>query len=214
MKSSNIKDDSEITLELSPLNNKSIINEKRVKRILNPYFITGFSDAEGCFAIGLTKDSKRKTGWIISLEFVILLHGKDRALLEAIQCFFSGVGSIVKGGGGNGIAYKVRSINDLTIVMDHFDEYPLITQKYSDYKLFKQAFEIVSQKEHLNISGLEKIISLKASMNKGLSVRLKEAFPNIIPVQRPFIKLPLNLSPYWLAGFVTGDGCFFINIFK
>jgi len=30
--------------------------------VLNPYFVTGFSDAEGCFAIGLTKDSKRKTG--------------------------------------------------------------------------------------------------------------------------------------------------------
>jgi hypothetical protein len=29
---------------------------------LNPYFITGFSDAESSFIIGLAKDSKRKTG--------------------------------------------------------------------------------------------------------------------------------------------------------
>jgi len=43
----------------------------------------------------------------------------------------------------------------------------------------------MSQKEHLNLEGIIKIISIRASMNTGLSSELKVAFPNIIPVSRP-----------------------------
>ena len=64
---------------------------------------------------------------------------------------------------------------------------------------------------------MEKIVSLKASMNRGLlSDKLKSAFTNIMPIQRPEtpVKFPLNISPYWLAGFTSGEGCFFIHIYK
>ena len=37
--------------------------------------------------------------------------------------------------------------------------------------------------EHLTIEGLQKIVAIKASMNRGLSDKLKQAFPNIIPVR-------------------------------
>ena len=182
------------------------------KCTINPWFLTGFLDAESCFFIGLFKDSKRKTGWIVSLEFAISLHEKEQVLLDDIRSFF-GVG-IIKKGGNNLIKYQVRSITDLAVVIAHCDKYPLITQKWADYQLFKQAFEIVNRKEHLSFSGLEKILSLRASINKGLSDKLKVAFPNIIPVQRPLVKSPPIFDPYWLAGFVSGEGCFFINLYK
>jgi hypothetical protein len=47
--------------------------------------------------------------------------------------------------------------------------------------------EIISRKEHLTIEGLHKIVAIKASMNKGLSNVLKEAFPNIISMPRPLV---------------------------
>ena len=46
------------------------------------------------------------------------------------------------------------------------------------------------------------------------SDKFKEAFPKIIPVQRPLVKSPSNFDPYWLAGFVSGEGSFYINIYK
>ncbi len=70
-----------------------------------------------------------------------------------------------KKGGNNLIKCQVRSITDLAIVIAHSEKYPLITQKWADYQLFKQAFEIVNRKEHLSFSGLEKILSLRASIN-------------------------------------------------
>jgi len=55
----------------SVVDNQSKSNNINVrnKKILNPYFITVFSDTESCFSVGLFRDSKRKTGWIVTLEF-------------------------------------------------------------------------------------------------------------------------------------------------
>lgn len=182
------------------------------KCAINPWFLTGFFDAESCFIVGLSKDSKRTNGWIVALEFAVALHEKEQVLLDDIRSLFL-VGTIKKVG-NNLIKYQVRSVAELAIVIAHFEKYPLITQKWADYQLFKQAFEIVNRKEHLSFSGLEKIISLKASINKGLSDKLKEAFPKIIPIQRPLVKSPSNFDPYWIAGFVSGEGCFLINLYK
>ena len=62
----------------------------------------------------------------------------------------------------------------------------MITQKWSDYQLFKQAFELIKRKEHLTTEGLNKIVGIKAMMNgNGLSEKLKIAFPNVPTIARP-----------------------------
>ena len=43
-----------------------------------------------------------------------------------------------------------------------------MTQKINDYRLFKKAFDIIINKEHLTKEGLDKLITIKCSMNKGL----------------------------------------------
>lgn len=63
------------------------------------------------------------------------------------------------------------------MIIDHFDQYPLITKKHLDFILFKEAFQLFINKSHLTPEGLIKMASLKASMNLGLSKTLKEAFP-------------------------------------
>lgn len=86
--------------------------------------------------------------------------------------------------------------------IDHIDKYPLLTQKYKDYLLFKQAFKLIKNKQHLSIQGLRKFLSLKASMNLKLSSNLMQAFPNIIPAKIPEMKKQTKISNYnWLAGF-------------
>ena len=55
--------------------------------ILNPWFVTGFTDAEGCFTIKLDKNAKRKVGWRVQACFEITLHKRDLILLQKIQYF-------------------------------------------------------------------------------------------------------------------------------
>lgn len=98
----------------------------------------------------------------------------------------------------------VQSQEGIRVIIDHFERYPLLTKKRSreglDFLLFKQVFNLIDKKEHLTLSGLHKILSIKASMNLGLPESLKAAFPNITPVQRPTRSveelLNSNCDPY------------------
>ena len=182
--------------------------------IINPWFATGFSDAEACFSISVIKNKERKVGWRVFHSFQINLHTKDKALLELIQSYF-GVGSITyHNQRSESIHYRVESLENLKVILNHFDKYPLITKKWGDYQLFKQALKLIQNKEHLTIEGLSKIVAIKASMNIGLSNELKASFPHISPANRPNVLDCQIKDPNWLAGFTTGEGCFYIKISK
>jgi len=124
-----------------------------------------------------------------------------------------GVGSIPKLG-ADSFKYRVFTVKDLAVIISHFERYPLIYQKRADYLLFKQVVELVKCKDHLTIKGLHKIVSTRASMNKGWSDELKVAFSNVTPVARPLVSDQTIKNPNWLAGFMSGEGCFFIDIAK
>jgi hypothetical protein len=72
----------------------------------------------------------------------------------------------------------------------------LITQKWSDFELFKKAVDLVERKEHLTPEGLEKILSIKAVLNNGLSEDLSAAFPKIVPYIRPELPDTIIPDPY------------------
>lgn len=63
---------------------------------LSPWFVTGFTDAEGCFSISIYKDSTRPLGWRVCAEFLLGLHKKDVGLLKEIQEYLGGIGRIGK----------------------------------------------------------------------------------------------------------------------
>ena len=52
---------------------------------LNPYFVTGFSDAESSFIILVLKEPKNKTGWTIKTRFTIGLHKKDKSSFARVN---------------------------------------------------------------------------------------------------------------------------------
>jgi|SRR6202023_3445185 len=207
---------------------------------LNPYFITGFFDAEGCFMLSLIKDFKYKTGWTVKLTFSVVLHKKDIVLLESIKSALGGIGNISNH--INGIQFRVRSKSNLEILIKFLDEF-LISQKRGDYLLFtpspstlspfhysvvvgwgegKEAFEIYLNKLHFTIEGLEKLFEIKAILNKGnfqISDN-KEASEKDISFQidsnksmtRPVVVDQIIKISHWLAGFTSGDGGFYIQI--
>lgn len=71
---------------------------------INPWFLTGFTDAEGCFNVNIYKGSA-KIGWTIQPLFVVVIHKKDIAMLEKIKNAW-GVGKIYKHG-KNGAQFEV-----------------------------------------------------------------------------------------------------------
>jgi len=47
-------------------------------------------------------------------------------------------------------------------IIDHFEKFPLITNKLKDYKLFKLAYILFLKKEQLTIEGIKKLVSIKS----------------------------------------------------
>jgi hypothetical protein len=193
------------------LNNRSFsILTSQVK--LNPWFISGFTDAEGSFIISICKSENSKLKWRIIPNFTIHIHIKDIELLNRIR-YTLGVGKVRKNSSTTAV-FRVDNLQELQVIVDHFDRYPLISAKVSDYLIFKQCYEIIKLKQHLTQEGLEKIVALKWNLNKGLSAVLMESFPNIVPVSRPeyiFLGIP---DPFWIAGFVSGDSTFCVSLEK
>lgn len=183
---------------------------------LNPYFITGFSDAESCFNV--TVSPRISGSYQVSLRFKIQLHHQDLDLLEKIKTSFNSIGSLnvknYKTYINPKATFSVRKFDDImNVIIPHFDKYPLLTQKQADFLLFKEIALLMKNKEHLTPEGIAKIVAIKASMNLGLSDKLSLAFP-VKPFPRPVIQTLTIPDFNWITGFAEGDSSFFINLYK
>ena len=92
------------------------------------------NSGEGCFYVGVSPNPRHKTGYKVKAVYHIGVHIRDIALLKQIQLFFK-VGTISKLG-AESVQFRVYGFENLKVIMDHFDKYPLLTNKQSDYLPF------------------------------------------------------------------------------
>ena len=198
-----------------PLRIKRLYTTAVVEPKLSPYWVTGFCDAESSFSLKVSKSSTTRTGWNVTPEFQITLHSRDLLLLRKIHSFF-GIGIVREREDRNQAYYSVQSARAIAnVIIPHFDLYPLITQKRADYLLFKQAVNLLLEGQaRSSIEGMHKIISIKGSMNSGLSDKLKFNFPTVLPLPRPIVSGQDIPHPNWLIGFLDGEGFFYVKSLK
>jgi len=66
------------------------------------------------------------------------------------------------------VDYHTTKFSDLTeIIMPFFEKYPIIGVKYLDFLGFVEVANLMKGKKHLTAEGLNKILAVKAGMNKG-----------------------------------------------
>lgn len=120
--------------------NYSTINNYNSKTSsIDPWFITGLFGGESSFVVTILKNSRYKTGWNTQARIQTKMHEKDRGLIIKIQGFFVGIGYVSKPNKNLTVEFRVSTLNDITnVIIPHFDYYPLLTKKYSDYMFFKR----------------------------------------------------------------------------
>ena len=83
-----------------------------------------------------TKTSESRHGFRIRAIFQIELHKNYMELLNNIQAFFfffnQGIGFRISTK-NNCMALKAPSLDDLKVIIAHFDKYPLNTKKQADF---------------------------------------------------------------------------------
>jgi hypothetical protein len=134
---------------------------------LDPWFVTGLSEGEGCFCISLALRAKLRTGLEVRPSFSLSLNQKDLELLEDLQAFF-GRGWIRESKVDRTFKYEVRSIGDLTkVVLPHFERFPLRGYKAQSCAGFALVCRMVEQGDHLRRAGLREIVGIAYQMNLG-----------------------------------------------
>jgi hypothetical protein len=99
--------------------------KRKIPSNLDPNWITGFCDAEGCFTVIISKRSNT-LNWRVSVSFEINLHIKDIEILHKIQEYF-GVGSVTSRLNRNLCVYRVTKIEDLlNVIIPHFKKISFI----------------------------------------------------------------------------------------
>lgn len=99
-------------------------SDERLAQV-NPWFITGFTDAEGCFMCNMIKKPKYKAGWEIQPVFQIKLHVKDFFVILGIQRSLGDIGTVVNR--ESTCTFRVRKLQELIELIKFFDKYPLIS---------------------------------------------------------------------------------------
>lgn len=182
---------------------------------LNPHFVTGLADGDGSFYITFRKDVSYRLGYSISPEFKIVasVSSLNLLLLESVKKFFGGIGTITKF--KNTYSFTVRNKSHLRLIYNHFSNYPLQTTKHVHFILWSRVLNMIENKEHIVESGFLEILAIKSLYPTGLNENLKEAFPNIVSIEKPeFVANTTPLNGHWVAGFTQADGSFGLSYFK
>src|SRR3989338_869873 len=137
--------------------------------ILNPHYVAGFVDGEGCFCVSVSKHKTLKRRLEVRPEFEIEVGADDRPILERIQATL-GCGTIYdlnldRYGWAPHAKYKVSNVKDLRDrIVPFFQEHQLQAKKAAVFRIFCTVVGMVACKEHLSYNGFQKILKLKKQM--------------------------------------------------
>lgn len=175
------------------------LNVEDPDKIWFEQWLVGVTDGDGSFSI------IRQGGDKFNLVFKIGQSPYNLRLLYYIKKQLKAGSVYVEGDNGH---YRIRDRKIINqVIFPIFDKYPLLTTKYFNYIKFKEAYQILENKE---LSREEKITRLEGILNS------KPSDTYISPAWK---KLPLEnsqeakevITKPWLVGFVEAEGSFYLT---
>lgn len=137
---------------------------------LKNHWLAGFSDADASFQIKIIYRNKShfmETSTIDNLKIETRLNyqidQKDKDILILIKEFLGG--NIGYRKSQDTYYYGSTSFGSAKKVINYFDNYHLLSNKYINYLKWRKGYLIIQNKDHLNNKGIFKLIKLKNSMS-------------------------------------------------
>ena len=142
-------------------NNKEnllLVVTELVKFSFNNSWFAGFTDAEGCFNVYISKSNK-----VISLRFIVdQKYGLP--LFNQLKDIL-GSGSIYTRKNHN-YRFTITNINKLPLIIEYFHLYALRSKKQKAFEKWKVIYNCVLNKEHLTAKGMVNLKELSLFINK------------------------------------------------
>jgi hypothetical protein len=161
-------------------------------------WLVGFVDGDGSFIIYRTKNT-------FGLAFKIGQNKYNKRILYYIKKNI-GVGNVSEEKNTNMAQYSVYSREKLRkYIIPIFEKYPLLTKKYYNYNIFKEAFNVLDNTTlsfEKKTELIEKLISLKPDIKY-----VSPIWSNI----KGWEDVGKVISKEWLIGFIEAEGSFYIS---
>ena len=134
-----------------------------------PWYVTGLCDGEAAFTYSRTNSGKN-----LGLYFSIKLSNGEAPLLAKLRAFF-GAGLIYKvkaraprafsGRTGASLLYRVSRLNELALVIAHFDAFPPRGRKAQAYRLWREMYRVKREGRHGDKTRLFELASALSSLS-------------------------------------------------
>lgn len=147
------------------------LNNIPVSVTLQDGWLSGFTDAEGCFNVSITGNSRYTSGHVIKMRY--MLDQKDSVILNKIYGLF-GFGKVtLRSGTDNVYRYTATGFKALNDVIAYFKLFPLQTKKALSLKKWLTVHNQVSNKLHLTEEGLSQVRTMQKQINLNNSMTNK-----------------------------------------
>ena len=161
---------------------------------LKDSWLSGFTEAEGCFNVNIIKRQSNKLGYRTKLRFI--LDQKDiNALIYIRNLFKTGLVYNRKASNNvkknsllppsinsitNNSRYVAESLSGMSNIINYYNRYPLKTIKKEAYQKWVNVYLMMKLKKHLNKEGLIEIRELASLINKKPEFS-SSSIPQVVP---------------------------------
>jgi hypothetical protein len=135
--------------------------DNKYKPSLDDNWLTGFTDAEGCFTCSIC-ENKSKNAHLIRLRYILSQKGNSNDM-NYLADVVGGKNHYIKSYDGYNITVNTKK---LLLIIKYFNRYPLKTKKYITYFNWNKIYKLVISKQHNTDKGLNCIKKYKNNMDR------------------------------------------------
>lgn len=171
----------QLSLWIQTLNNRFVkntvlLNTTPVLITLKDAWLSGFTDAEGCFNVSITSNTRYALGYVIKMRY--LLDQKDSCILLSVRNLF-GFGKVTLRYNTDEVyRYTATGFKFMYDIISYFKEFPLLTKKGRSFEKWLAIHNFVSNKLHLTEQGLAEVKILQKQININNSMTNKTGSAN------------------------------------
>lgn len=157
--------------------NTIVFINKAVSITLQDAWLSGFTDAEGCFNVSITSNTRYALGYVIKMRFI--LDQKDEAILNIVKDLF-GFGKVtLRSKTIDVYRYTATGFKSMNDVISYFNLFPLLTKKALSYDKWLSIHKLISNKLHLTEDGLAqvKVLQKQININNSMANKTGSAHP-------------------------------------
>ena len=189
--------------------------------MINPYFFTGFVQADGCFHVNIQKSKKSKHNIRILPTFCLtVLNSPNKQISPVLRMSreLLGTGHYITDKRNNCSSLRINTLKQLSLfLLPHFESFPLLSAKRKDYLVFKEIVESMSSLLHRDSSTFSSLLEKSVLINNKGKYR-KEYKNSIVCIstrnkadQDKIETGAAEMHPQFVSGLFQGDGSFGIS---